>query len=85
MKLDLTSPLRPLKPMHAINNALLYTVIAEEVTAMPLPTLLVSNAPRTGEMMLAMNILLYLPVVVYMILDARKKKKAPGMHPEAMA
>ena len=62
--------------MHAINNTLLFTVIAEEVTAMPLPTLLVSTAPHTGEMMLAMNILLYLPVVVYMILDARKKKKA---------
>ena len=62
--------------MHAINNTLLFTVISEEVTVMPLPTLLVSNAPRTGEMMLAMNILLYLPVVVYMILDARKKKKA---------
>ncbi|MEF2836939.1 MAG: CPBP family intramembrane glutamic endopeptidase [Oscillospiraceae bacterium] len=71
--------------MHAINNTLLFTVISEEVTTMPLPTLLVNTAPHTGEVMLALNILLYLPVVVYMILDARKKKKAPGMHPEAMA
>jgi membrane protease YdiL (CAAX protease family) len=62
--------------MHAINNTLLFTVIAEEVTAMPLPTLLVSTAPHTGEAMLMVHILLYLPVVVYMILDARKKKAA---------
>ena len=62
--------------MHAINNTLLFTVIAEEVTAMPLPTLLVSTAPHTGEVMLALNIILYLPVLVYMILDARKKKMA---------
>ena len=62
--------------MHAINNTLLFTVIAEEVTAMPLPTLLVSTAPHTGEVMLALNIILYLPVLVYMILDARNKKMA---------
>ena len=62
--------------MHAINNTLLFTVIAEEVTAMPVSTLLVSSAPHTGEVMLALNIILYLPVVLYMILDARKKKIA---------
>ena len=62
--------------MHAINNTLLFTVIAEEVTAMPLPTLLVSTAPHTGEVMLMMNLLLYLPVMAYMILDARKKRNA---------
>ena len=66
--------------MHAINNTLLFTVIAEEVTAMPLPTLLVSTAPHTGEAMLMLHILLYLPVVAYMILDARKKKAAATAH-----
>ena len=62
--------------MHAVNNFLVYTLIASEVTAMPLPTLLVDTASHTGEVMLLTTSLLYVPVVVYMILDARKKKAA---------
>ena len=62
--------------MHAANNFLVYTLIASEVTAMPLPTLLVDTAAHTGEVMLLTTSLLYVPVVVYMILDARKKKAA---------
>lgn len=62
--------------MHAINNTLVFTVIAEEVAAMPVPTLLVNTASHTGGVMLLTTSLIYVPVVVYMILDARKKKAA---------
>lgn len=62
--------------MHAANNTLLFTVIAAETTAMPVPTLLVDGAPHTAEVMLLTTTILYMPVVVYMILDARKKKKS---------
>ena len=64
------------KIMHAVNNTLVFTLIAAETTAMPVPTLLVDTAPHTAEVMLLTTTILYVPVVVYMILDARKKKKA---------
>lgn len=62
--------------MHAVNNTLVYTVIAAETTAMPVPTLLVDTATHTAEVMLLTASLLYAPIVVYMVLDARKKKNA---------
>ena len=61
--------------MHWINNFLLFTLIASEVTAMPVPTLLVDTTPYNAEWVLASELLIYLPIVVYMILDARKRRK----------
>jgi uncharacterized membrane protein len=40
------------------------------------PTLLVDTTPHKAEWSLVSTVLAYLPVLVYMILDARKKKQA---------
>ena len=62
--------------MHWVNNFMLFTLIGSEVTAMPVPTLLVDTTPHKAEWVLASTVIAYLPVLVYMILDARKKKAA---------
>lgn len=60
--------------MHWVNNFTLFTLIASEVTVMPVPTLLVDSTPHTAEWMLASNLVAYIPVLVYIFLDARKKR-----------
>ena len=62
--------------IHWVNNFILFTLISAEVTAMPVPTLLVDTTPHTAELMLFGNILTNIPVLVYMILDMRKRRKA---------
>lgn len=62
--------------IHWLNNFTVFTLIASEVTALPVPTLLVDTTPHKAEWSLVSTVLAYLPVLVYMILDARKKKKA---------
>lgn len=66
--------------MHWANNFLLFTLISGDVSAISLPTLLVDTTPHSAEGMFAGTILTYLPVIVYLILDARKKKKAASMN-----
>jgi membrane protease YdiL (CAAX protease family) len=61
--------------IHWLNNFTVFTLIASEVTALPVPTLLVDTTPHKAEWSLVSTVLAYLPVLVYMILDARKKKK----------
>ena len=62
--------------IHWLNNFVLFTVIASEVTAMPVPTLLVNAGPHAAENMLLNTTLAYLPLAVYMVLKARANKKA---------
>ena len=62
--------------MHWVNNFLLFTVIASEVTAMPVPTLLVDTTPHNAELVMLLTWVVYMPLLVYMFLDARKKKSA---------
>lgn len=62
--------------IHFVNNVTLFTLITSEVTAMPVSTLMVDSAPHTSEWMLVSNVIAHAPVLVYMILDARKKRQA---------
>ena len=62
--------------IHWVNNFILLTVIAAEVTVMPVPTLLVDSSPHLAEFMVLCNLGAYVPLFVYIFLDARKKKKA---------
>lgn len=71
--------------IHWANNYIGFVLISEEVTVISTPTLLLDTTPHSAEWMLINKILTWLPVAVYIFLDYRKKKKAPGMHPEAMA
>lgn len=65
--------------IHWVNNFILFTVIASEVTSMPVPTLLVENSPHLAEFMVLSNLGAYVPLFVYIFLDARKKKKAAAV------
>jgi membrane protease YdiL (CAAX protease family) len=62
--------------IHWINNFVLFTIISSEVTTMPVPTLFVENSPHLAEFMVLSNLGAYVPLFVYIFLDARKKKKA---------
>ena len=62
--------------IHLINNFVLFTIISSEVTVMPVPTLFVENSPHLAEFMVLSNLGAYVPLYVYIFLDARKKKKA---------
>ena len=62
--------------IHWVNNFLLFTVISSEVTAMPVPTLLVDTTPHNAELVTLATMVVYLPLLVYMIWGTWKKKKA---------
>lgn len=64
--------------MHWINNFVCYTLISSDVSAAPVPTLLVDSTPQSGVMMLASNIVVCLPLLAYILVDIRKRKKAPS-------
>lgn len=61
--------------IHWIHNFLLFTVIAEEVTAMPLPTLLVDKSETDAIGMLPSTLMVYLPVILYLTWRTWKSKK----------
>ena len=65
--------------IHWVNNFILFTVISSEVTVMPVPTLLVDSSPHLAEFMVLSNLGAYVPLFVYIFLDARKKKKAAAV------
>ena len=60
--------------MHWVNNFVLITVISSEVTALSMPTLLMDHTPDTAEWGMLSTLLLHLPMLVYLLLCARKKK-----------
>ena len=62
--------------IHWINNFLLSFLIGGEVSVIATPKLLLDTTPHTGETMLLSSTLAWLPLIVYMVLDYRKKKKA---------
>lgn len=65
--------------VHWINNFFLSTIISSEVSVVAVSTLFIDTTPHTGEGMLIGNLLPWLPLLVYIFLDARKKKKAAVM------
>jgi membrane protease YdiL (CAAX protease family) len=78
--------LMPSIVFHWINNFLLFTVFGTEGSAMPVPTLLVMpEVVITAKGLFMGSTLVYLPLLAYILFDILRKKKAPGMHPEAMA
>ena len=60
--------------MHWVNNFVLITVVSSEVTVIPMPTLLVDRTADTAEWGMLSTFLLHLPMLVYLLLTARKKK-----------
>jgi membrane protease YdiL (CAAX protease family) len=63
--------------IHWLNNFVLTTLIAAEDSAIMAPTLFIADATgRSGVGMLIGNLLPWLPIMVYIFLDYRKKKKA---------
>lgn len=75
--------------LHWINNFTAYTLLGTDGNAMPLPTLLVSGgsaADSTGGSspipvisLFLCSLLPYMPVLVYILWDARRKKKAASV------
>lgn len=65
--------------VHWINNFILSTIISSEVSVVAVSTLFIDTTPHTGEGMLIGNLLPWLPLLAYIFLDARKKKKAAAM------
>ena len=62
--------------LSAVTVLILFIIIASEVSVANAPTLLVDSTPHSGELMLAGNILPWVPILIYILLDIRKKKKA---------
>ena len=66
--------------IHWANNFMLTTLISGEVSSMAMPTLLVNTTPDSGSGsalgLLVGKIIGWLPVILYMVWDAWKKKKA---------
>ena len=62
--------------MHWINNFILFTLISGEVSAVAVPTLLIDATPGGAVWSFTSTVLLYLPVVVYILIDLVKRKKA---------
>ena len=65
--------------MHWVNNFLLFTLISGEVSAVAAPTLLVSTASHNAYGVLISTVVTYLPMAVYILWDAMKKKKAAAV------
>jgi membrane protease YdiL (CAAX protease family) len=61
--------------IHWVNNFMVLVIISEEVSAISVKTLLLDTTPHSAEVMMLSKILTWLPVLVYILLDARKKKK----------
>lgn len=61
--------------MHLLNNFFLFSVIRKEISAVTLPTLLIDKTPDNAVWSLTSTAIVYLPVVVYIIVDLIKRKK----------
>lgn len=71
--------LMPAIVVHWVNNFMLSTIISSETSALSAPTLLIDGTPHTADLMLISNFLPWLPLLVYILIDAMKKKKAASM------
>ena len=66
--------------IHWVNNFVLTTLIAAEDSSILAPTLfVVTSTHRSGVGMLIGNLLPWPPILVYIFLDYRKKKKAASV------
>ena len=65
--------------VHWANNFILSLPISPEVPVLPSSTLPVDNMLHSAASMLPSEFLLWLPFLVFMILDTRKKKKAASV------
>lgn len=61
--------------IHWVNNLILFTVISEDVAAMPVQTLFVDTTPHSAVWMLASTVISYVPVLIFMLVVALKRKK----------
>lgn len=62
--------------IHFLNNFMCFTVIKQEITVMPTPTLFVDHTTTdSGFMTLIMTLILYLPILVFSLLALTKKGK----------
>lgn len=61
---------------HWINNFLAFTVISGEVSALPVPTLFVDTTEQTAGIMFVATILVYVPLMAYILFDRKKRSKA---------
>lgn len=62
--------------MHWCNNFILMTLISQKVSAVTNPTLLIDNTPKIASLDLFSTVLIYLPIIVFMVWDLIKRKKA---------
>lgn len=62
--------------IHWANNFLLSTVISGEVSSLSTQTLFVDRTEATGGFILLTTLICYVPVLIYMFLDHKKKKAA---------
>lgn len=62
--------------IHFLNNFMCFTVIRQEITVMPTPTLFVDHTTTdSGLMTLIMTLILYLPILVFSLLVLVKRGK----------
>lgn len=61
--------------IHWVNNFILFTLISSEVSAFPVPTLLIDSTPNHALWTLGSTALAYLPVLIFILWDAHKRKK----------
>lgn len=61
---------------HWINNFLAFTVISGEISALPVPTLFVDTTEQTAGILFVSTILVYVPLMAYIIYDRKKRRKA---------
>lgn len=62
--------------IHFLNNFMCFTVIRQEITVMPTPTLFVDHTTTdSGFMTLIMTLILYLPILVFSLLILIKRDR----------
>lgn len=61
--------------IHWLNNFLLFTLLSSEVRAVSVPTLLIDTTDGGAIWSLVSNTLAYLPLLIYILWDRKKRKK----------
>jgi membrane protease YdiL (CAAX protease family) len=62
--------------IHWVNNFMLMSIISQEVSAVTAPTLIIDKTPKIAYLDLASVFIAYLPVIIYIVCDLIKRKKA---------
>ena len=63
--------------VHWLNNFILFTLVSSEVSVVALPTLLIDTTPNHAAWTLGSTALAYLPLLVYILWDGRKRTALP--------